>query len=286
MKKILVATDFSSRSDRAIRRSTVLAKRIEASISLIHVVDDDQPARMVEAEQAASTVLLDETTRSLREIDGVSCDSSTILGDPFDGITKAAGEIAPDLLVIGPHRRQALKDVFVGTTAERTIRASRLPVLMANGVPAGFYRHVLIAVDLSVCSGDAVRAAIGLGLHNHAPVCVVHVFEAPGTGLITRAMMKDRVKDYLAEEERLAAEELATFLSNLEFSPSHQILRLNGTSIADTICSVAQEISADLIVVGTHGRTGVSKLLLGSDAEEVLRISDRDVMAVPPRHSG
>ena len=57
------------------------------------------------------------------EIDGVDCHYSIILGNAFEGIAKAAEETSCDLLVMGPHRRQALKDVFVGTAAERMGRS-------------------------------------------------------------------------------------------------------------------------------------------------------------------
>lgn len=283
MRRILVATDFSIRSDRAVRRGTLLAKALEASLSLVHVIDDDQPRRIVKAERAAATALLDEQARTLRRIDGVDCDTRIVLGHPFEGITTAAEEIAPDLLVIGPHRKQALKDEFVGTTAERTIRASRRPVLMANGVPAGIHRHVLIAVDLSACSRAALRAVTDLGLEKHAAISVIHVFEAPGTSLMARgSMTKDQIEDYLADEEEEAASALAAFLGDLEFEPIRRILKHNEGSAAHTICAAARENSADLLVVGTRGRTGIGRFLLGSVAEAVLRAADHDVLAVPP----
>ena len=283
MKRILVATDFSERSDRAVRRATLLAKTSGASLSLVHVIDDDQPRRILRAEQQAAEAVLAEQTRSLREIDGLECASRIVLGDPFEGITAAVREDDADLLVIGPHRRQVLRDVFVGTTADRTIRASDRPVLMANGIPAGPHRHILVAVDLSGCSGDAVRAVQNLGLEAKAAVSVVHIFDAPAAGLMVRASStEDEIQDYLADEEERASGELAAFLQDLDLKPMQRFLKHNESSIAYTICAAAREVSADLIVVGTHGRTGIVKTLLGSVAAETLRSSDRDVMAVPP----
>lgn len=283
MKRIVVATDFSARSDRAIRRATLLAKVYGSPLTMVHVIDDDQPKRIVKAEREASSVLLSEQARSLREIDGVDCDYRIILGNAFEGIAKAAEEINTDLLVIGPHRRQALKDVFVGTTAERSIRASSLPILMVNGVPAACYRHVLVAVDFSDCSAAAVLVVTDLGLERHAVVSVVHVFDAPGAGLTSRlSFTEDEANEFLFDMEQGAIVELEAFLGSLKFDPVRRIVKHNNTSVASTICVVAQEISADLVVVGTHGRSGVSKLILGSVAEEVLRTGNCDVLAVPP----
>jgi nucleotide-binding universal stress UspA family protein len=284
MKKILVATDFSTRSDRAIRRATLLARKFEAAVSLIHVVDDDRPKRIVDAERESASILLSEQARSAREIDGVDCSAGVLLGAIPDEIIKAAEAGMADILVIGPHRHHAFLDVFVGTTAERTIRSSRRPLLVASGVPAGFYRHVLVAVDLSDCSGDALRVLAGLGLDKHAAVSVVHVFSAPArSSMAAASASSEDIEDYLAREEKRAAGELSEFMRGLAFSPARQVLKLDESSVAHIICVTAREVSADLIVVGTRGLTGVTKFLLGSVAEEVLHISDRDVLAVPPR---
>jgi len=283
MKRILVATDFSERSDRAVRRATLLAHAHAASITLVRIVDDDQPKRLLRVEKDEATAILAQQARSLREIDGVDCDYRLVLGEPFAAIVQAAREEAADLIVIGPHRRRLLRDVFIGTTAERTIRESTLPVLMANSVPAGAYRHVLVAVDLSECSADALRAVGSLGLNAHAAVSVVHLFDAPARALMSRAALTDdQIADHLAEEETRAESELSHFLRNMAFETVGRVLKVNDGSPAHVIGEAAREISADLVVVGTHGRTGVTKLLLGSVAEAVLRLADRDVLAVPP----
>jgi len=283
VRRILVATDFSTRSDRAIRRGVLLARTLDAGMTLVHVVDSDQPRSIIKAARAAASTVLEKQARSLRETDGIACEHAILSGDPFNGLARAAVAFAPDLLVIGAHRRRVLKDIFVGTTAERTIRASRCPVVMANAVPAEVYRHVLIAVDLSQCAADAMRAVSALNLKARATISVVHVFDAPGAGPIVRASMtEDRLKDYVGAVEARAAAELSAFLAASDFNPASRLLRANHSSAANVICSVAREIAADLVVVGTRGRSGIGKAILGSVAEEVLRISDRDVLAVPP----
>lgn len=285
MKRILVATDFSERSDRAIRRAVLLAKSSGAALTLAHVVDDDQPARLLRAAKEAAEALLDEQSQALRDVDGLACDHLLFTGDPFDKLVAAVKDRDPDLLVIGPHRRRLLRDVFVGTTAERTIRASNKPVLMANGVPGGPYRHILIAVDLSECSADAVRAVQGLGLARRAKISVLHIYEAPHTGHMVRASLtKDEIKGYMKDEEKRADAVLSTFLRSLDLEPDNRLLELALTSTADCIHAAASEVAADLVVVGTRGHGGMTKFLLGSVAEGVLRIvADRDVLAVPPR---
>ena len=282
MKKILVATDFSERSDRAIRRGVLLAKQSGASIVLVHAVDDDLPRRVVDADRDAALELLDEQARSLREIDGVDCDSSVVLGDPFEGLTKASESIAPDLLVVGPHRRQTLKDIFVGTTAERTIRTSRRPVMMANAMPARSHRRLLVAVDFSDSARAALDTVTRLGLHADGALSILHVFDTIGPGFRARASISDdQAQQHMADGAERAAAELASFLDGFDVEPQQTLVRHRMGTIAHTVGEVAQELAADLIVVGTHGRSGLAKVLLGSVAEGVLRTATCDVLAVP-----
>lgn len=250
---------------------------------LVHVVDDDQPERLVEVERHEAAALLHELARTAREVDGIACESRVLLGVPFQRIVDAA-DGGTDLIVLGPHRRQILRDSFFGTTAERVIRHSRRPVIMANAVPAGPYRTVLIALDLSDCSAAAARAAKKLGLLERVEIIALHVFDTPVQSPILRASMTvQEFEDRVAQEERHASKDLDELLRQLEIDATRRVVRLAEQSAAMAIKNAARSAQADLVIVGTHGRTGIDKWLLGSVAEIVLSDSDVDVLVVPPR---
>lgn len=287
MKSILVATDLSERSDRAVRRGVLLARRHGAAMTLVHVIDNDQPERILRSERREVEALLQGQAQSLNDIDGVACTSRVLLDDPFVGLTAEVERCSPDLLLLGPHRRQLVRDIFTGTTAERIIRTSHRPVLMANAVPARDYTHVLVAVDLSDSSAAAVRAMIELDLPTGAAVSVLYAFDPAGATMIGRtAMTLAEIKAYEADEQARAQSELDSFLGPFGFRPMHRLVRVNDIGAANVIRAVAGELSADLVVVGTHGRSGIAKLLLGSVADEVLRRAECDVLAVPPQRAG
>ena len=284
MKTIMVATDFSERSDRALRRATLLARQFDVAVLLVHVVDDDQPRRILDAEHDEATTLLRQMAATLRDVDGVACETRVILASPFVGIAQAVAEAAPDLLVIGPHRWQVLRDVFVGTTAERTIRSVDCPVLMVNATPAGHYRHVLHTTDLSDASRDALLRFRALGLGDHARTSLLHVFDAPALRLaFSHSISQEDQKQYLEDEQRDAARDLARFLSSTDPGRLRQILRYEATPAAHEILKVADEEHADLIVMSTHSRSGLAKMLIGSVTEQVLRTAQIDVLAIPPQ---
>ncbi len=286
MKKIMVATDFSERSDRALRRATMLATEFEATIVLVHVVDDDQPQRIVDTEQSEAETLLQQTAATQREVDGVTCETRVILASSFAGIIQAAQNENPDLLVIGQHRRNLLKDVFIGTTAERTIRLVNCPVLMVNAPPARPYQHVMQTTNLSDASRDALRRFRSLGLSGAAWNTLLYVFFAPALRLAFRhSMQKDEQDHYLAEEKRAAHGDLADFLATADLGDVTPMVRFEATAAHNDILKAADEEDADLIVLSTHGRTGLAKLLIGSVTERVLRTAPMDVLAIPALRS-
>lgn len=283
MKKIMLATDFSERSDRALRRATLLARQFGGTLSIVHVVDDDQPRRIVDSERNVASELLRELRNTVQKVDGISSETRVMLADPFAGIARAAEEEAPDLLVIGSHRRQALRDVFVGTTAERTIRSVDCPVLMVNAPPVGSYRHVMLTTDMSEGAENAVRTCIALGIMSQADASFLYVYDAPATRLaMSHTVPVDDREAYLEEQRKEAARSLAEFVKRTGMRSSRQLVRFGLRATADEILEATKEEETNLIVLGTEGRSGVAKFFLGSVAEAVLRSADRDVLAVPP----
>ena len=281
MNQILLATDFSTRSDRALRRATMLAREHGAGLSLVHVVDDDQPSHLIRTQIAAARVMLQDSARTLSNFDGVPADAVVQAGDLFSGILDAAEQVGADLIVMGAHRRQ-LRDIFVGTTAERTIAHSRIPVLMAAGVPSAPYARALIALDLDERSKAIADRVDGLGIVRESEIVAMHAFDAPGRGMMQRAMADaDAVDHYVAGEELRASTDFSRLLTSTGLRRARQRLSPVKGSAARTILECAADEDAALIIVGTSQRKGIERFVLGSVAEDVLKDADRDVLVIP-----
>lgn len=108
MKRVVVATDFSERSNRALRRATLLATQMGAPITLVTAVDEDKPRRLVDEEKREAEMLLRESSTTARNVDGVPCEARVVLVESSQAIVQAASETRPDLLVIGPHRHWSM----------------------------------------------------------------------------------------------------------------------------------------------------------------------------------
>jgi len=282
LRRILIATDFSARADRAIRRAALLARQFDAALVVTHVVDDDRAESLVSAEQRESEALLDKLARGLRESDGLKCEPRLALGEPFEQIPEVARAVGADLIVVGPYRRDRLKNIFIGATAERIIRASPLPVLMANGLPAAPYERILLATDFSENALRAIATAKALGLLDAVQVSAAHAYQASADSLMARtAANSDHRKDYLLAEAAAALAQLGALSQTAGLNLADQIAERIELSAAETIRDIARRVRAEIVVVGAQGRSAISQAWLGSVSQDLLRFADIDVLVVP-----
>lgn len=139
IKKILYATDFSESSVPACDYALTLAKLAGAKVHVLHVIGEFADGRMSMMQPEAMTMLEREIEiQALKEMEGfckekfdgeIPYTTEVVVGIPFQEIIKKAGELSADLIVVGTHGRTGLEHVIVGSTAERLVRRSPVPVL-------------------------------------------------------------------------------------------------------------------------------------------------------------
>ena len=206
MKHILVASDLSPRSDRAVARAVALARRVGATLTVLHAVDDELPAPLFESERRQAAGLLAATLAALPDAGGVRGGVRVVGGLDFQAIVEAAEDEDAALIVLGTHRRNLLKDVFTGTTVERVVRNTTRPVLVARGAGPGAapspYVCTLAAVDLTAEAADVVRMAHRLA--DGQTLYLLHVIDDAALPPLNRADNAGDAVDRLrrASEER------------------------------------------------------------------------------------
>lgn len=281
---ILAATDFSTRSNRALRQAGLLAQPGRAQLHIVHVVDDDQPEELVRLEKREAERVLNEQAGSMPELSGVQAQLMVVTGDPFDGILKTAAEVNADLIVMGSHRKQLLLDIFVGTTIERVIRKGSFPVLMVNHEAQRRYDKVVAAVDMSDASANAVRVALSTGLISDKGATLLHAFVAVAQGKLSVAGTDQHsIESYIASERQRAMDEVAAFLVANDLKRIRWTLRVEEGGPGEVISRAVAQMHPDLLVMGTEGRSALRKLLIASVTDEALRSLNVDILAVPPK---
>jgi len=279
---IVAATDFSTRSHRAVRQAGLLARARHAELHLVHVFDEDLPADLVCMEEREAQRVLTEQIGSMPELPDARCHATVIRGQPFDGILRTSAAMGADLIVMGAHRKQFPRDIFTGTTIERVIRGGKYPVLMVNNEAQRHYERVLVPVDMSETSAGAIRFGLSAGLLDDGAT-LLHAFSPVAKRrLLSSGASSDIISGYVDSERHGAMQEMSSFLVANAFGTLRWSLRVDEGSPMHVISRAIAEKRPDMLVLGTHGRSGLLRALIGSVTEEVLRSVNVDVLVVPP----
>lgn len=279
---ILVATDLSARSDRALARAVSVALAHDASLVALHVVDEDLPTTVLDRVVEAAD---QEISAALQQADaGRGCRMSTVVvrGKDYQDILAKADALHADLIVLGAHRHESGPKPIQGTTMERVIRHGRRPVLVASNRVDGPYGSVMVGVDFSVFSRCALRTAWAFA--PEARLSAVHAFHTPFEGFQVGEEMRRSVKaDHEREMTAMIDEELDALIafSGPDGAPPGGIDKV--VRHGDPHRVLRDEVIAakpDLLVLGTHGRVGLSHAVLGSVAEAFLNQPPCDVLVV------
>ncbi|WP_301533927.1 universal stress protein [Pseudomonas sp. CAN1] len=283
MKSLMVATDLSGRSEKALHRAAALAKRYACPWTVLYVVDEDQPSALIDQELTQVRMMLEARLVELTELGGTCPQLLVERGDPNQQILAAAKKQACEMLVMGAHRKSVLRDIFVGTTVERVLRAGQLPVLVVNQPAAGQYRDLLIALDTSPASAHAVEVANDLGMLEGAVRRGVYAFSPLAKGMMQYSgVSEERIDEFVGSESRQAVDELKKFLheQHLEDRIDEQLVAVGLPG--NVLQRMVDKHRPDLLVMGTRGMGGIKRALIGSVADYALRELDCDILVVPP----
>jgi nucleotide-binding universal stress UspA family protein len=295
--RILAPTDLSGSAEEACRLAAQLANRFEAELVVFHAVQAIDVALQVgpATERTQAQVVSGVRERlsawfhavvpeELRRF--LTLEAQVAVGEPAPSIAWAAKESGADFIVMATHGRSGLSHLVMGSVAESVLRTAPAPVLALRtgqeGRPLTEVRTILWATDLSATSEEAWRYALLLADVFAAELSLLHVvspLEFAGLGDMRvpppTGWLEGRVA---ATDSKLAARQQEVELFGLRARRKVKV-----GAPAATIVAEAQEARADLIVMGTHGRTGLSHLLLGSVAEAVIRKAPCPVLAVQAR---
>lgn len=276
MRSILVASDLSPRSDRAVQRALILGETWALPVTVLHVVDEAMPPELAEnvAGYARRHLHNQVQTRS-----GVQATVQVQVGRSYRDILTAADGIDAEIIVLGCHRETGIGDHIAGTVVERVIRRGHRPVLVVISGHATHYRKVLVCVDFSVQSHRAMRYAADLIPDGR--FYFVHAYQIPFHGFMRGGATHHEVRaTHEARVRKVVQRQMEAFGTTA--APFHaQVERIveEGPPL-EVIGRQVERIRPDLVVIGTHGRTGVAHLLLGSVAEELVSRPPCDVLVV------
>lgn len=291
-RTILVAADFSEGTREAFRVASSLASEGGTRVLVLYVAEPmyvaPEPVYFGQQSIQFSVVerapdYYEAVKEHLRDVYApnhpLEVEYFTRVGAAAEEILRAAEELDADLIVMGTHGRTGLRRLLAGSVAETVLRRATCPVLALRIADPpredADVRVILHPTDFSNRSEDARRVARSLARDHGARLVLVHVasYEMTAEGMI--AMPTDPAV------YRKALDEMRDQLDGKDLKFPVETLLCEGDAPAE-ILRAADKLPCDLIVMGTHGRAGLGRLLMGSVAEAVLRRASCPVLAVRP----
>jgi nucleotide-binding universal stress UspA family protein len=295
IKKILYPTDFSECAGHALPHTVHLAERFGAELHLLHALvlheaDPGNAAHSLPNMEELYQVLEDHARAQMDAAmqehakRGFTIRRAQLRGISAPGaILDYAADNEIDLVVMGTHGRRGLRRLLLGSVAEEVVRLAPCPVLTVpeheHGAAAGHVERILVPVDFSEHAVLAIRYARELAALYGAHLHLLHIVDEviypdfyppvmPSGGTINEELRDQSV------------ERLRTLMADANAPPDRTDVHVRSGRAAPEIAQFAEQQAADLIVIASHGLTGISHMLLGSVTEQVVRRAPCPVFTV------
>ncbi len=276
--RILCPIDFSDNSLRALDQAIELAQRDGAVLYLMNVVfvragDVSDVRHYVSISTASAKSQLDRIAR--QRLGAIPHEIVVEIGNPSELIEKAAEDLDVDLIAMATHGRTGVSRFFLGSVAEEVVRTSKRPVLTFGPETAiAQSNKILCPVDFDANSIAALKFAWRIAHQKRSELVVLHVATLPfePSNDAAQVPMPKWKQDILARLRTMVEH-------NLGADAGCELIVEHGDA-ATSILETATELRPDLIVMATHGRGGLSHLLLGSVAARIVREAGVPVLTV------
>ena len=283
INKILCPVDFFPASDAAVSYAVGLGANYDATIHLLHVITPILPNEYaidtVEIMKSMEKSTAEEMKKLVARVKeaGVSIYTEIRTGDVYDQIKQAIEVVQPELVVMGTHGRRGVERWFMGSTTEKLMRHSPVPLLTisASGekVAVPRFRRILVTTDFSDGTPDALAYAFSAAQENESEITLLHVVHdvtADVTGKYRDSLIAG-IRKQLDDVVPAEAKNWCEIATRVETGVPYRI-----------ILKILEDEKIDLLVMNIHGKGMLDRALLGSTAERVVRAASCPVMLIPP----
>lgn len=208
---LLVPVDLSPSSDRVLGRVALLPLADDVKVTLLHVVPGGLPWSVQRsAERDAEKALAAEVKHLAKSLPRtVHIQSLVNTGHAATEISACGQALKADLIVMGRGGGRPVRDALLGSTAERVVRRSELPVLVVRLPARDAYRRPALALDLDDAADDIVGELLRILTPRRLPVTIIHAVDRPYRGMVYSSLSEEQIAELEAQLHQQAAAQLA-----------------------------------------------------------------------------
>ena len=293
LNKVLVGIDFSPHSDAALLEAVRIGRAVDAEVHVVYAEVIHRDMNSPEGNAVArSKDLRGELEKRFRAIEGTPEDIFEGVKVHFEiihelaaaaALLSYAAEADIDLIIVGTHGRRGVRRMLIGSVAEEVVRRAVRPVLTVRETmpeaATSVNRTIVAPIDFSQHSARALRVARELAAGRQVPLIVLHVLEEKlhpafyNMGMFSQYDDQPEVEDRVTSAMRQFVEKVGGPEVKMSFVTHRGVA-------AREIAQVARDVEPAMIVMGTHGRTGLERWVAGSVSERVIREAPCSVFVV------
>lgn len=284
IRRVLFPTDFSEAAARAFPQAAFLADWHDAELHIVNVTEGrEEPADALPVEpETLSEWFRESGTDAGPDWDALPVVQKQVSGEPAERLVSYVEDRDIDLVVMGTHGRRGVRRMLLGSVTEEVIRGADCPVLTvrtdAPEAPRTAVRRILVPVDFSEASETAVLHAKEIAQTYGAEIHLLHVIEE----VVYPSAYGVEMPPISSEEVTARLEQSLGNMAREGIGYEHVQISVTVGYAPLTILDYVEDNEMDLLVIATHGRSGLDRVLLGSVAERVLRQSPIPVFVVKP----
>lgn len=292
LKRILVGIDYSDCCENAVREAARIANWNNGKLICLHVFDEEILEEFQHYESFDQTAVMDEAKRRLERFvadqlgAGHDIDCVVRVGHPFKELLHGVSDWEADLLVLGSRGFNQKDARRTGVFASRCIRKAPVPVLLVRKHQRDPFNRIVACVDFSKTSRRAIEHALAVAEQGTGKLELLHVYLSPilaasdsyGLGPILPAIDSSETQRILEKKLGDLADHYSNDFPDVEITATVR----EGVSIPATVIEHLDDIEADLVVLGTRGRTGLKSLLMGTTAEKLIHETPCSALAIKP----
>ncbi len=294
LQRILVPLDGSRLSEASLPAAAAMAGRFDSQITLLHVIERDAPdevhhERHLTTAQEAQAYLTDVAARAFSKGTTVETHVHDVpVSDVARSIVEHAAEIHADLIVTCTHGQSGVRDLLVGTIAQRVVALGQCPLLLIKpDHPLSEIRRILVPLDPDSEHDAGLEPAVAIAQAFRAGLELLSVVPTIGTltgeEAATSSLMPAAATALLELREERAAEHLEQHVQSLQEQGLLAAALVARGDPASRIVETAQQIDADMIVLSTHRKTGLQAFWSKSVAPRVAQATRKPLLLVPLR---
>jgi len=280
LNNIVAAIDTSAMAEEVMKRAIALAKQEKAQITVLHSIDIPWFETLFGEVGGEDEIRkkLEEKMEALRGEEDIDYFVNVTRGDSADAIIYESNRLKSDLIIMGAHGKESIKDLFFGSTAHSVVQKSHIPVLIIKTPSTTQYKKILAVTDLSEASAQSILFA--KKLFSGSEIKIAYAYAQIDDLAVDFYNLGEMKEAYREKVRAITKQDVENFQKRVGIDKTEIIESV--TSVSEVLLETTKKDESNLVLLGAHGVRISDSVLFGSTTSFLMKAAPSDVLVYVP----